>query len=187
MVPAKMSSSPFFDTLLILVVSPLVTLMIVYALLLLRTRLRRRRWRAPKSLVERLPVRTYQTISSEPSSYIPSPTAPPSISTSTPLLNSLSVPTLARKSYRPTFTSTIQESSGRTEPCIEDEGLPHRLRTSSDRTEQKHEYEKEVSSRPKRRYGGNQRECVICLEEYIDGVSRVMSLPCGHDFHAECM
>ncbi|MBE3049729.1 hypothetical protein IMZ48_45985, partial [Candidatus Bathyarchaeota archaeon] len=30
-------------------------------------------------------------------------------------------------------------------------------------------------------------ECVVCLEEYVDGVSRVMSLPCGHEFHAECM
>jgi hypothetical protein len=34
---------------------------------------------------------------------------------------------------------------------------------------------------------GRQKECVVCLEEYVDGVSRVMSLPCGHEFHAECM
>jgi hypothetical protein len=39
----------------------------------------------------------------------------------------------------------------------------------------------------RRRYGGRQKECVVCLEEYIDGVSRVMSLPCGHEFHSECM
>jgi len=57
-------ASPFLDTLLVLVVSPLVTLTIVYALLLIRSRIRRRRWRAPKSVVERLPVRTYQTIQS---------------------------------------------------------------------------------------------------------------------------
>lgn len=30
-------------------------------------------------------------------------------------------------------------------------------------------------------------ECVVCLEEYVDGVSKVMRLPCGHEFHAECM
>ncbi|KAJ6443967.1 RING-9 protein [Purpureocillium lavendulum] len=30
-------------------------------------------------------------------------------------------------------------------------------------------------------------ECVVCLEEYVDGVSRVMSLPCGHEFHADCI
>ena len=34
---------------------------------------------------------------------------------------------------------------------------------------------------------GKQVECVVCLEEYVDGVSRVMSLPCGHEFHAECI
>ena len=30
-------------------------------------------------------------------------------------------------------------------------------------------------------------ECVVCLEEYVDGESKVMSLPCGHEFHAECI
>jgi hypothetical protein len=39
----------------------------------------------------------------------------------------------------------------------------------------------------KRKYAGKQIECVVCLEEYVDGHSRVMSLPCGHEFHAECM
>jgi hypothetical protein len=53
------SASPFFDTLLVLVVSPLITLAVVYALLTVRAKIRRRRWRAPKSVVERLPVRTY--------------------------------------------------------------------------------------------------------------------------------
>ena len=38
-----------------------------------------------------------------------------------------------------------------------------------------------------KKYMGRQVECVVCLEEYIDGVSQVMSLPCGHEFHAECM
>src|SRR5207244_801286 len=27
----------------------------------------------------------------------------------------------------------------------------------------------------------------VCLEEYVDGVSRVMSLPCGHEFHVDCI
>ena len=39
----------------------------------------------------------------------------------------------------------------------------------------------------RRKYGGRQRECVVCLEEYFDGVSKVMGLPCGHEFHADCM
>ncbi|KAJ1299381.1 hypothetical protein OPQ81_000009 [Rhizoctonia solani] len=38
-----------------------------------------------------------------------------------------------------------------------------------------------------KKYMGRQVECVVCLEEYVDGVSRVMSLPCGHEFHAECI
>lgn len=28
---------------------------------------------------------------------------------------------------------------------------------------------------------------MVCLEEYIDGESRVMRLPCGHEFHADCV
>jgi hypothetical protein len=38
-----------------------------------------------------------------------------------------------------------------------------------------------------KKYMGKQVECVVCLEEYVDGVSRVMSLPCGHEFHVDCM
>ncbi|KAJ4298470.1 hypothetical protein N0V88_003500 [Collariella sp. IMI 366227] len=48
-------ASPFFDTLLVLVVSPLITLTVVYALLILRVKIRMRRWRAPKSVVDQLP------------------------------------------------------------------------------------------------------------------------------------
>ncbi|KAA8914651.1 hypothetical protein FN846DRAFT_770920 [Sphaerosporella brunnea] len=121
--PTTMTSSPFFDTLLVLVVSPLVTLTVVYALLLIRSRIRRRRWRAPKSLVERLPVRTYQSTVTPP----PAPPAPPV------------------------------------------------RRTSSPSSAQFH-----------RRWSGC-NECVVCLEEYVDGVSRVMKLPCGHEFHVGCI
>ncbi|OBT56775.1 hypothetical protein VE04_03730 [Pseudogymnoascus sp. 24MN13] len=38
-----------------------------------------------------------------------------------------------------------------------------------------------------KKYMGRQIECVVCLEEYVDGVSRVMSLPCGHEFHVDCI
>lgn len=30
-------------------------------------------------------------------------------------------------------------------------------------------------------------ECIICLEDYVPGVSKVMKLPCGHEFHADCI
>jgi hypothetical protein len=165
-------ASPFFDTLLVLVVSPLVTLTVVYALLLLRSRIRRRRWRAPKSVVDRLPVRTYQTVTSTSGSRLPSPT---SSSPTTPLLQ-----------HRPRPRS--RTTSGLPEPGL-------LLRANSDLSSR--------SSRPPSRgpepektpgvasewkkYMGKQVECVVCLEEYVDGVSRVMSLPCGHEFHVDCM
>lgn len=161
--PTSMSTSPFFDTLLVLVVSPLLTLSVVYILLLLRSRIRRRRWRAPKSLVERLPVRTYHTMatsSSSSSSSLRAPSPGP-VSQTSPLLGSKSSAECAR-SPRPRYQ--------RAEPRSFDS-----------------KREKSSASTWRRKYTGRQVECVVCLEEYIDGQSRVMSLPCGHEFHAECM
>ncbi|KAL4808808.1 hypothetical protein BDV18DRAFT_133225 [Aspergillus unguis] len=155
--PTSMSTSPFFDTLLVLVVSPMLTLSVVYILLLLRSRIRRRRWRAPKSLVERLPVRTYQTIqtpSSSSSSSLRS-LSPGPVSQTSPLLGSKQSTESA--SSRPRSKNTESKS--------------YRSGTSTWR----------------RKYTGRQVECVVCLEEYVDGQSRVMSLPCGHEFHAECI
>lgn len=176
--PTSMSSSPFFDTLLVLVVSPLVTLTVVYALLLLRSRIRRRRWRAPKSVVERLPVRTYQTMPSTapPSSTTSSISSP--ISATTPLLPSNARPINARSRPRSRTTPEvpIQPSSS-----MQSDGM------ASPSLEQIEEKRAAGLAEWRKRYGGKQRECVVCLEEYVDGVSRVMSLPCGHEFHAECM
>ncbi|KAL1301439.1 hypothetical protein AAFC00_005692 [Neodothiora populina] len=177
--PTSMSSSPFFDTLLVLVISPLVTLTIVYALLLLRSRIRRRRWRAPKSVVERLPVRTYHTIPSTVTSNSTenspprSPTAPDS---TTPLLQSGARP-ISQGRSRP---------RSRTEGEVPPTGTSFRGPTNSsiDPAQEKREA---GLSEWRRRYVGRQKECVVCLEEYVDGVSRVMSLPCGHEFHAECI
>jgi hypothetical protein len=166
--PTNGSTSPFFDTLLVLVVSPLVTLSVVYALLLLRSRIRRRRWRAPKSLVERLPVRTYQTISDSVSSATPSATSP-----TTPLLQNSSPPPT---SPIPTPDSQAEHDA----PAASSSFQP----SSRSREEEKREA---GLAEWRRRYGGRQRECVVCLEEYEAGVSQVMSLPCGHEFHAECM
>jgi len=166
--PTNMSTSPFFDTLLVLVVSPLVTLTVVYALLLLRSRIRRRRWRAPKSLVQRLPVRTYHTISDT------SPSATPNASSPT-------TPLLQHTPSRP--TSSQPQSRSPTEP--EAPATSSSLRQSS-RTPEEEKRENGLAAW-KRKYGGRQRECVVCLEDYVDGISQVMSLPCGHEFHAECM
>lgn len=164
--PTNMSSNPFLDTLLVLVVSPLVTLTVVYALLLLRSRMQRRRWRAPKSVVERLPVRTYHTLSTS-SSQLATPIAS---SPTTPLLQSEHRP----QPRSPTRSDALDFPSS--------SGTHQHHTLSSD-----HEKRESGLAEWRRRYGGRQRECVVCLEEYEDGVSRVMSLPCGHEFHAECM
>ncbi|KAF1934090.1 uncharacterized protein M421DRAFT_97085 [Didymella exigua CBS 183.55] len=166
----NVSSSPFFDTLLVLVVSPLVTLSVVYALLLLRSRIRRRRWRAPKSVVERLPVRTYHTISDSSSS----PSATSEAATPT-------TPLLQRTPSQPTIPTSPSASQDELEAPATSSSVQ---RTARDREEEKRE---SGLAEWRRRYGGRQRECVVCLEEYVDGLSQVMSLPCGHEFHVDCI
>lgn len=164
--PTSMSTSPFFDTLLVLVVSPLLTLSIVYILLLIRSRIRRRRWRAPKSVVERLPVRTYHTIST--------PSSEDSVSLSSPYTDSPAVPLLSDQ--RP------ENQGSRSQPPMTSGSAPEPRTLRS-----KVEKSRSGSRLWRRKYTGRQVECVVCLEEYIDGESRVMSLPCGHEFHAECI
>ncbi|KAI0130299.1 hypothetical protein BJ170DRAFT_310429 [Xylariales sp. AK1849] len=167
-------ASPFFDTLLVLVISPLITLTVVYALLILRARIRRRRWRAPKSVVERLPVRTYHTVAYTPSqsprmtrSSSPSPSPSPP-SPTTPLLQSQHGPSRSRPRSRTTTGvagDLLQVNSSLQVPVSPTHEKPSQWK----------------------KYMGRQVECVVCLEEYVDGVSQVMSLPCGHEFHVECI
>merc|ERR1712000_228977 len=101
------SATPFFDTLLVLVISPLVTLTVVYALLLLRSRIRRRRWRAPKSVVERLPVRTYHTMSTASSTTSSQVASPNASSPSSPLLISTSQNVSQRSRPRSQTTNAV--------------------------------------------------------------------------------
>ncbi|KAI0975780.1 hypothetical protein F4678DRAFT_281954 [Xylaria arbuscula] len=166
-------ASPFFDTLLVLVISPLITLTVVYALLILRARIRRRRWRAPKSVVDRLPVRTYHTVASTPSRSprLPSPT---SSSPTTPLLQDQQGPSRSRPRSR---TTTGVPSAGDLLDVNAALALPVAPRAE----------EKRTGSSQWKKYMGRQVECVVCLEEYVDGVSQVMSLPCGHEFHVDCI
>ena len=172
--PTSVSTSPFFDTLLVLVVSPLVTLTVVYALLLLRSRIRRRRWRAPKSVVEQLPVRTYHTMGTSSSTTSSQVSSPEHSSVTSPLLQ----PTTQDPSCRTRPRS--QTASGVIEGSI--------LSTSARSLSRSPPSEKLKTKAAKRkRYNGRQIECVVCLEEYVDGESRVMSLPCGHEFHADCI
>ena len=173
--PTTMSTSPFFDTLLVLVVSPLVTLTVVYALLLLRSRIRRRRWRAPKSVVDRLPVRVYHTMSCSSTSSSSRFATPKTSSPATPLLQSS--PQSGLSGARPrsrTASSIIEAQSVSLNKAATKASVAQIDRSSR-------------AAAWKKKYTGKQIECVVCLEEYVDGHSRVMSLPCGHEFHAECM
>lgn len=173
------SATPFFDTLLVLVISPLVTLTVVYALLIVRARIRRRRWRAPKSVVDRLPVRTYHTVASSTSSS-PRLPSPASATPTTPLLQQQH--SASRPRPRSRTTTGVLESENLLAPSAV-------VPTPSGSSRARNEHEKGAGgfSAEWRKYMGRQVECVVCLEEYVDGVSRVMSLPCGHEFHADCM
>ncbi|MCJ1287322.1 hypothetical protein MMC26_006670 [Xylographa opegraphella] len=164
------NSNPFFDTLLVLVVSPLVTLTVVYALLLLRSRIRRRRWRAPKSVVDRLPVRTYHTMADSPTATSSQVASPLTSNPASPLLQT------SPKSYRERPRPRSRTTSG----------IAENVSTSLIKATNKALLSRGEKA-PKKRYNGKQVECVVCLEEYIDSVSRVMRLPCGHEFHAECI
>ncbi|KAF9768773.1 hypothetical protein IL306_013869 [Fusarium sp. DS 682] len=171
------NASPFFDTLLVLVISPLVTLSFVYALLILRARIRRRRWRAPKSVVERLPVRTFHTVAPSPTltPRTPSPSAP---TPTTPLLQE----SPSRPRPRSRGSTGTPEEETRSSAAIPTPSNPTRNNARSEREKGSGGFSAEW-----RKYMGRQVECVVCLEEYVDGVSQVMSLPCGHEFHVECI
>ncbi|KAK9485485.1 hypothetical protein V1527DRAFT_130725 [Lipomyces starkeyi] len=99
--------SPVLDTLLFLLVSPLLSLSLIYALLIFHRRYKRMRDRAPKAFVENLPTRIWGT--------------------------------------------ETNNTNGR------------------------------------EKLWGSAAECVICLEDYVPGQSRVMQLPCGHEFHSTCI
>ena len=180
MTPTSVSSSPFFDTLLVLVISPLVTLSVVYALLVLRSRIRRRRWRAPKSVVDQLPVRTYHTTSTSSSTTSSQVSTPNQASpASSPFLRPTPRDIQSRARPRSQTSNDIPASSS----------LPATLNASnSSLFPDKHSVSTQThTSHKRKRYTGRQIECVVCLEEYVDGESRVMSLPCGHEFHADCI
>ncbi|CCU77703.1 PA and RING finger domain-containing protein [Blumeria hordei DH14] len=167
-------SNPFLDTLLVLVISPLATLTIVYALLLVRSRIKRRRWRAPRSVVERLPVRTYQSIVTSVD-YSPRRPSPSNVSATTPLL---------LNSQTCNISSQMNTDSDQMNNLL---GTSNQLQNSIKASRQS-QLEKSINHMNQwKKHTGKQTECVVCLEEYIDGVSRVMGLPCGHEFHAECI
>src|SRR5206468_3137900 len=107
--------------------------------------------------VERLPVRTYHTI-------------PTTSSSSSSSMRSLSPGPVSQ-------TSPLLGAKSATERV---RSRPQQQEAESRSFESRRE-KTGTSTTWRRKYTGRQVECVVCLEEYVDGQSRVMSLPCGHE------
>ncbi|KAL1896303.1 hypothetical protein Sste5346_004686 [Sporothrix stenoceras] len=163
------STLPLLDTLLVVIASPLLAIIIITGILIfIRTQYRYRAWRAPKAVVEQLPVHIYVPPGAQPpapvsipaDSATASPLSSPSRSPSPPTLEpTLTTPLLSRPRSR---TTTGVPGDERRVTVSLPPAQPH----------------------PPSRYF--QVECVVCLEDYVAG-DRVMSLPCGHEFHEACM
>ncbi|KAK2673389.1 hypothetical protein RAB80_010932 [Fusarium oxysporum f. sp. vasinfectum] len=125
------------------------------------------------SVVERLPVRTFHTVAPSPplTPRTPSPSAP---TPTTPLLQES--PSRARPRSRGSAGTPEEET--RSSDAIPTPSNPTRNNARSEREKGSGGFSAEW-----KKYMGRQVECVVCLEEYVDGVSQVMSLPCGHEFH----
>ncbi|CAK7235681.1 hypothetical protein SBRCBS47491_009378 [Sporothrix bragantina] len=163
------STLPLLDTLLIIIASPLLAIVVITGILIfIRTQYRYRAWRAPKAVVEQLPVHIYVPPGSNPpapvsvplGSAVASPLTSPTGSPSPPSLEpTLTTPLLQRPRSR---TTTGVPGDERRVTITLPQAAPH----------------------PPSRYF--QAECVVCLDEYVAG-DRVMSLPCGHEFHESCI
>ncbi|ERS98296.1 hypothetical protein HMPREF1624_05080 [Sporothrix schenckii ATCC 58251] len=163
------STLPLLDTLLVVIASPLLAIIVITGILIfIRTHYRYRAWRAPKAVVEQLPVHIYVPPGAAPpapiavplGSAVASPLSSPARSPSPPTLEpTLTTPLLQRPRSR---TTTGVPGDERRVTVTLPPAEPH----------------------PPSRYF--QVECVVCLEDYVAG-DRVMSLPCGHEFHESCI
>ncbi|PHH51002.1 E3 ubiquitin-protein ligase RNF167 [Ceratocystis fimbriata CBS 114723] len=180
------NASSFLDTILIVFVSPVITLTVVYTCVMLRTRIQNQRWRVPKSLVQRLPVRTYHR-PADSASPLPSPRlpSPSSSSPTTPLLQSSTTAGLLPDRAEPENGSGA--GLGHSGYFRVAEALSNFAQRSGGVSNPVRTERKPKPTSQWQKYMGRQSECVVCLEEYVDGVSQVMSLPCGHEFHEECI
>lgn len=156
-------------------------------MLVIRSMLQRRRWRAPKSVVESLPVRVY--------------TAPVPHFGQVPLdqeeeqgdgqqqpqehdSNQRKRQKLRRNRERKNLCALLTGHSG-SAGAVND-SCENRNSESNDGTTNG------VDNRTPpqnvfRNIPSSSVECVVCLEDYVPHVSRVMRLPCGHEFHVDCI
>ncbi|CAK7222255.1 hypothetical protein SCUCBS95973_004781 [Sporothrix curviconia] len=160
---------PLLDTLLIIIASPLLAIVVITGILLfIRTQYRYRAWRAPKAVVDQLPVHIYMPPGSGPP---PPITVPLGSAVASPLSSPGGSP--SPPTFEPTLTTPLlQRPRSRTTTGVpgDERRVTITLPPAPPHT-------------PSRYF---QAECVVCLDEYVAG-DRVMSLPCGHEFHESCM
>ncbi|CAK7268198.1 hypothetical protein SEPCBS119000_002940 [Sporothrix epigloea] len=171
------STVPLLDMLLLVIASPLLAIVVITGILIfIRTQYQHRAWRAPKAVVDQLPVHIYvppghappAPISVPPSSAGISPPLSPSGTPSPPNFELGLEPSLER-----TLTSPLlQRPRSRTTTAV----LRDERRAAL--------FQSQAPTHTPSRY--SQDECVVCLDEYVAG-DRVMCLPCGHEFHESCI
>ncbi|EPE04558.1 ring-9 protein [Ophiostoma piceae UAMH 11346] len=158
---------PLIDMLLVVIASPLLAVIVITGVLLfIRTQYRYRAWRAPKAVVEQLPVHIYAPPGTAPTTI----TIPIGSAVASPL------PSPPRSPSPPTLEPTL------TTPLLQ----RPRSRTTTGVPGDERRTTITVPAPPPHRPRYFQSECVVCLEDYVAG-DRVMSLPCGHEFHAACI
>lgn len=154
-------SGAFVDTVLFLLVSPLFSLSMIYAILVVHRRYRIRKERLPKSYLPNIPTRIWvqPTLALEPS-------ADSSLGAAASMSGpGFITPTAAESATNSALESEVSQSNSAS--FVPSAVLPANM----------HHEKVWVSS----------GECIICLEDYVPGVSEVMRLPCGHEFHSGCI
>ncbi|CAK7269912.1 hypothetical protein SEPCBS57363_003836 [Sporothrix epigloea] len=171
------STVPLLDMLLLVIASPLLAIVAITGILIfIRTQYQYRAWRAPKAVVDQLPVHIYVPPGPEPTAPISVPLGVSAVSPLSSPLGSPSPPNLElglEPSLERALTSPLlQRPRSRTTT-----GVPRDERRAVLVQPQAPTYT------PSRYF---QAECVVCLDEYVAG-DRVMCLPCGHEFHESCI
>ncbi|ODQ65996.1 hypothetical protein NADFUDRAFT_51266 [Nadsonia fulvescens var. elongata DSM 6958] len=179
------SAPSFFDTLLFGFISPLFSITIIYLLFMFNRYYKGTLERAPVSYVNKLPTRLWMgvpecTSGNSSTLSIPRMSQESSSEGNENEATALLLPKVTSESARINNSSNHDANS----PLLKsynslDQFPPHiSMNPEPFKPQRIHHHEKVwVSS----------AECIICLEEYVIGESMVMRLPCGHDFHVDCI
>lgn len=155
-------SSAFVDTVLFLLVSPLFSLSMIYAILVVHRKYRIMKERLPKSYLPNIPTRIWV----QPSSTLES-SADPSLGAAAPnpgqdIITPATGESVTNQASEPGVSGNNGSSSPSPSTALASKVRHEKVWVSSG-------------------------ECIICLEDYVPEVSEVMRLPCGHEFHSTCI